>query len=171
MVSEHREKGTSIHWISKYYLEYCLYEESIISAFAFTLYVANFGCTCNISAITNLHLASREGKQKELQNKWHGKKKTTSPGLSFSNAVVWATNAAVLYPHQLCQPCYAAFSHLMLLQQNNKGKKPNKKPPPNKLTWKLLAQLLPFTFVFSYLARRHCNKKTLPMKYQLFNKS
>lgn len=75
--SEHREH-------SEHCLEYCLYEERIISAFAFRPYVTNFGCTCTVSATTNLHLASREGNQ----NCKTSGSKNPSPSVVFSNAVV-----------------------------------------------------------------------------------
>lgn len=58
-----KKKWAQREGISKHYLEYCLYEEIIISASAFRPYVTNFGCTCTINATTDLHLASREGKR------------------------------------------------------------------------------------------------------------
>ena len=95
-------------------------------------------------------------------------KHQTSLGLSFSNAVVWVTDAAVLYPQQLSTMLCGILSPVMLIQQNN-GKKTPQKPPPNNKKKPLTVTTAPL-HIFSYLALRHCNKKTLPIKHQLFNK-
>lgn len=141
--SEQREKDTSIPWISKHWLEYCLHEEKIISAVAFRPHVTNFGCTCTVNATTDLYLDSREGKQ----NYKTSGRKTPSPRIKFS-VMLWFQQPMLQFcipsncanPVTLNSPTSCYYSRIVEGATTQTRKKPS---------WQLFTKLLHICFHLS----------------------